>query len=269
VSDLGVSLEAWFDETGVVGLPLPDPVTAAYGGPFALSERVVYGNFVASIDGVAAIAGIRMSSVTISGREPADRFVMGLLRAVSDAVVIGSGTLAEHDGPWTAERVYPPMADLVGPIRAAAAAREAVPTLVVLTGSGKLPTDHPALDHAVIVTTSSGARTMVGLGITDAEVVDLGDADEIDPRAAIAELRARGYERILAEGGPKVMGSMLEASVVDEMFLTISPKLIGGGEGRPPFSDGAKMPEHGSGARLMSLRRSEDYLFLRYGLRAG
>ena len=61
---------------------------------------------------------------------------------------------------------------------------------------------------------------------------------------------------------------MLEASVVDELFLTISPKLIGGGPDRPPLTDGAQGLGLDPSARLLSARRAEDYLFLRYAITA-
>ena len=60
------------------------------------------------------------------------------------------------------------------------------------------------------------------------------------------------------------MGSMLEAGVVEQLFLTISPTLIGGGEERPPFTDGSDLLEGDSETELLSVRRSDDYLFLRY-----
>ena len=62
------------------------------------------------------------------------------------------------------------------------------------------------------------------------------------------------------------MGAMLEASAVDQLFLTISPKLIGGGPERSPLTDETDLLEREVGARLLSIRRSEDYLFLRYDL---
>ncbi len=62
------------------------------------------------------------------------------------------------------------------------------------------------------------------------------------------------------------MGSMLEASVVEQLFLTISPKLIGGASGRVPLTDGADLLDQTPGAKLLSLRRSAEYLFLRYEL---
>ena len=263
MTDLGVRLVPLHDDAGTHHVDLPDEIEAAYGGPFALPERIVYGNFVTSIDGIAAIAGIEMSSAAISGGEPADRFMMALLRSVADAVVVGSGTLREHDGPWTAERAFPAGADLFRRARAEICRSEA-PTLVVVTGSGELRPDHPALGTAAIMTTSAGARTMAERRIRAGEVIDLGEAEEPDPRDVIDALRERGHRRILTEGGPSLMGSMLEAEVVEQLFLTISPKLVGGGPGRPPLSAQTDLLGVGSAAHLMGVRRSGDFLFLRY-----
>jgi riboflavin biosynthesis pyrimidine reductase len=263
VTDLGVRLVPLHDEAGTHRVDLPEELEAAYGGAFALPDRIVYGNFVASIDGVAAIAGIEMSSAAISGGEPADRFMMALLRSLADAIVVGSGTLREHEGPWTAERAFPAGANLFRRARAETSRSEA-PALVVVTGSGELRSDHPALGAATVVTTSAGARTIAERRIHAGEVIDLGEGEEPDPKAVIAALRERGHQRILTEGGPSLMGSMLEAEVVDQLFLTISPKLVGGGPGRPPLSDQTDLLDVGSSPRLMGIRRSGDFLFLRY-----
>jgi riboflavin biosynthesis pyrimidine reductase len=95
------------------------------------------------------------------------------------------------------------------------------------------------------------------------EVVETGSAEDVDARSAIAQLRDRGFDRILTEGGPRLMGSMLDAGVVDELFLTLAPKLLGGGDGRPPLSDETPLDRS---LRLRSTRRSGDFLFLRYAI---
>ena len=261
---LDVHLEAVFDAGGAPDIPVPEEIVSAYGGSFRLPERVVYANFVSSIDGVAAIGGVEMSSAEISGGA-ADRFVMALLRAVADAVVVGAGTVREHDGPWTAEKAFPPGAEILSRLRAGISASES-PTLVVVTASGELPAEHPALADAIVVTTSAGTRSLAEGGARVGEVIDVGDADRVDGAVAIDRLRERGYQRILTEGGPRLMGAMLESSAVDQLFLTISPKLIGGGPERPPLTDETDLLERAVGARLLSIRRSDDYLFLRYGL---
>jgi riboflavin biosynthesis pyrimidine reductase len=264
VTEPGVQLEALFEAAGEPLVPLPKGLEAAHGGPFWLPQRIVFGNFVSSIDGVAAVAEIEMSSVEISGGAPADRFMMALLRAVADAVVVGAGTLREHGGPWTAEKAFPAAADALRRLRNDLSSVEA-PTLVVVTASGELPADHPSLGDAVVVTTSSGARTLSHRNVPCAEVIDVGDANDVDGRVAIDRLRERGFHRILTEGGPKLMGSMLEAGAVDHLFLTISPKLIGGGSGRSPLTDEVDLLDSG-GMRLLGVRRAEDFLFLRYEL---
>jgi riboflavin biosynthesis pyrimidine reductase len=265
VTDLDVRLDPLLEDAGPPRFELPAELEAAYGGSFGLPEELVYGNFVTSVDGVAAIGGVRESSAAISGGEPADRFVMALLRSAADVVVVGSGTLKEHAGPWTAGRAFPAGVGLFRRARAAIAST-VDPTLVVVTASGALPLDHPALGTAVVVTTSAGAGEIVERGIACAEVIDLGEADEVDPRATVEWLRDRGHRRILTEGGPSLMGSMLEASVVDQLFLTISPTMIGGGPGRQPLSDETDLRDPDRRLRLMSVRRSEGYLFLRYAI---
>jgi riboflavin biosynthesis pyrimidine reductase len=262
VTGSAVRLDPLHDEAEGPALPLAAEVETSYGGPFRLREHVVYGNFVTSVDGVAALGGVAMSSAAISGGAPADRFVMALLRGAADAVVVGAGTLREHGGPWTAERAFPPDADRFREVRAAIGAAPS-PTLVVVTATGELPADHPALPDAVVVTTASGARTIASRGVPCREVIETTSGSKVDARAAIAQLRDRGSARILTEGGPRLMGSLLGAGVVEELFLTLSPKLLGGGEGRPPLTDGNPLD---SSLRLLSARRSDHYLFLRYAI---
>ncbi|MGO4756694.1 hypothetical protein AB4212_50220, partial [Streptomyces sp. 2MCAF27] len=90
----GESLEVLYEGPGLPCWRLPPALAALYGGDLGFTEPCVYANFVASLDGVVALGPeYRHSGSTISGREPADRFTMGLLRACANAVVIGAGTL--------------------------------------------------------------------------------------------------------------------------------------------------------------------------------
>jgi riboflavin biosynthesis pyrimidine reductase len=65
------------------------------------------------------------------------------------------------------------------------------------------------------------------------------------------------------------MGSMLAASVIDELFLTVSPRLFGGGPGRPPLTGGTPLGDLGIAPEVVSVRRAGDHLLLRYRLRPG
>jgi len=265
VTDLGVTIDALLDEARFPAVDLHPEVEAAYGGPLGLPEDVVYANFVASIDGVAAISGITTSSALISGGGAADRFVMALLRSAADAVIVGSGTLREHDGPWTAEHAFPRGAqqfERSGSDRSASSE----PQLVVTTRRGDLRIDHPALAGSLVASTTRGARSVADRGAGRLEVLDLGDTDEIDPRALVVALRERGHRRILTEGGPRWMGSMLAAAAVDQLFLTVAPSMLGGGSGRVPLSGERDLRTTDHDARLIGVRTSADYLFVRYAL---
>jgi riboflavin biosynthesis pyrimidine reductase len=69
---------------------------------------------------------------------------------------------------------------------------------------------------------------------------------------------------MLHEGGPTLLAAMLAAGLVDELFLTVSPLLVGGGE--PSVVEGTAF-EHPRGMQLQSVLSHESYLYLRYALR--
>ena len=93
-------------------------------------------NFVSTIDGVVAIPSVPRSSQLIADGDDDDRFVMALLRAVSDVIVIGSGTLhASPNSLWTPSRPYPEAQASFAELRRRLKL-SASPDLAVLTGSG-------------------------------------------------------------------------------------------------------------------------------------
>jgi riboflavin biosynthesis pyrimidine reductase len=93
-----------------------------------------------------------------------------------------------------------------------------------------------------------------------AEVIVAGDRD-VDLALALEALDARGYRRVLAEGGPSLNGQLAAAGLLDELCLTVSP-LVVGGEAKRILSGGA--PVAGSRWRLCSLCEGDGFLFLRY-----
>src|SRR6058998_3126635 len=97
--------EVLAEADGLPELELPDELRDRYGGPLGFEEPRLVANFVSSIDGIVAIPTLPRSNSLISAGSEADRFVMGLLRAVADAVLVGSGTLhAWPNALWTPER---------------------------------------------------------------------------------------------------------------------------------------------------------------------
>src|SRR6185503_9164112 len=99
------------------------------------------------------------------------------------------------------------------------------------------------------------------------DVVPVNDGDWVDLRAALAALRARGHARVLSEAGPTLFGSLLADGLVDELFLTLSPVLAGrlGAGSRLGLVEGVELlPQAHLAPRLVSVRRADRHLFLRY-----
>ena len=105
----------------VEGLPrfdLPDDLARLYGGGLGFEPPCVFANFVQTIDGVVSIPDVPRSNALIAAESDADRFVMGLLRAFADAILVGSGTmLASPQGTWLPDRVHPPGAEAFAELR--------------------------------------------------------------------------------------------------------------------------------------------------------
>lgn len=220
-----------------------------------------------SADGVVALGSKPSAGSSISGRDPADRFLMGLLRACAGAILLGMGTLRSTPGHhWTPEHVYPDLADSFADLRAALGLRPR-PRLVLVTASGDVPVSHPAVvGGATIVTTSHGARALERRLPDSCDVIELGERGEVDLGGAVAALHQRGYRTILTEGGPHVMGELVQRALLDEAFLTLSPVLAGRGEEeRLGMIAGVELlPERGVWTQLLSARRHRNFLFLRY-----
>jgi riboflavin biosynthesis pyrimidine reductase len=210
---------------------------------------VLYANFVASLDGVVAFEpGVTQSAGrVISGGHPADRYLMGLLRACADAIVVGAGTArdeAEHE--WTPERADPSAAADFAAVRQRLGLPEKAPVFIV-SGSGRVDPQSHAAQTSTVVTAG---------------------APRLDLTELIASLRGQGHRRILTEGGPRLMGGLLEAGLVDELFLSVAPVIAGrDGPDRRGLAEGAKLlPERDERWRLLTAHRADDMLFLRYGL---
>jgi riboflavin biosynthesis pyrimidine reductase len=263
-------LEPLFETSKLPEFDLPVALAEAYGGPLGFSQPRLYANFVASLDGVVAIPGDIQSNQMISAHSVADRFVMGLLRACADAVLVGAGTmLASPRTLWTAEHAYPPVAPLYGKLRRSRG-RPPRPTLAVLSGSGLVDPRHPALEEGALVLTSvRGAARLRGRLPRATTILAVGAEAHVDPVAAVEALRRRGHELILSEGGPTAFGALVAAGVVDELFLTTSPLLAGRSPGspRPALVQHAEfLPGTTVEGRLLTLRRAGSHLFARYQL---
>jgi len=262
---LPAPLELLFEPPGLPAFDLPDALGNEYGGTLGFEATRTFANFVATVDGVTAIPSVPQSNKLIAGGSASDRFVMGLLRACADAVVVGSGTLsASPGGRWTPEQAFPAAGEAFAELRARLGLAP-LPELVVLTARGTLDPGHPALARALVLTTDAAADGLREQLPEDTEIVPVGPA--LDMSEAWALLRSRGAARILSEGGPHVLGSQVAEGLVDELFLTVSPLIVGRalGDERLALAEGADLLP-GVEGRLLGIRRDDGHLFLRYGL---
>jgi riboflavin biosynthesis pyrimidine reductase len=262
-------IERLFERDGLPRFELPRGLATLYGGDFGLSRPRVYANFVASIDGVVALSGDGESGRVVSGASEPDRFVMGLLRAVADAVLVGAGTFRKaHADRWHADAIYPGAGPLFADLRRQLGLRPQ-PLLVVATASGAIDVAQPALRDALILTSRAGAERLRGALPAGARVRAIdGQPDEqpIAARALIEVLRAEGLGAILTEGGPSLFGELMAAGLVDELFVTSSPRLFGRWPGDERKSLVAGSDLGGRVLDLASVRRHGSHLFLRYTL---
>jgi riboflavin biosynthesis pyrimidine reductase len=262
-------LERLFEVDSLAGVPLPAALALLYDGDLELADTCLYANFVATLDGMVAIPTLRNSNTFIAGDNDADRFVMGLLRACADAVLIGSGVLrASPRGTWRADAIYPPAAGEYAALREALDL-PAAPEIAVLTGSGSIDPEHPLLaSGALVLTSTAGAARLAAAVPETTTVLALADEETIDLRLVVAALHDRGHRRILSEAGPHTFGGLLEAGLVDELFLTSSPLLVGDAGPGSRFSlvEGADLVPAPTQARLLSVRRHGSHLFARYAL---
>ena len=235
----------------------------------AIPEGSVYANFVSSIDGIVALeGGTAPSGGIISGRNEADRFVMGLLRAFADAVVVGAGTFRAEGGKalWTPDYIFPAAAEAFGDLRRALR-REQTPRLVIIAGSGDLDPSARALETGALVLTTAKSAQRLGTILPKAsEVRAISDADPIDVDDIFKALHAEGYRTILSEGGPRLFGQLVSKDRVDELFLTVSPVIEGQGDQSFGLIRGVEFGRTPKRSRLRSVRRHESHLFLRYAL---
>jgi riboflavin biosynthesis pyrimidine reductase len=258
-----------FERTDLPDYVLPEELRRLYGR-LGFADRVVYSNFVSSLDGVVALGSGISSGSIISAKNPADRFLLALLRACADAVVIGAGTMRATPGHiWTPAHVFPDLAAEFAALRKTLGLSYE-PRLVLLTATGDLDFKHPALvKGAIILTTKAVAKEIATRLPPACEVIALGAGKTLEIKHAFGELTKMGFDVVLTEGGPTLMGELIKAGLLDEMFLTISPVVAGRSkEPRLGMVEGVELlPRATVSSRLLSARRADDYLFVRYSLR--
>ncbi len=186
----------------------PDaPLREVYAAPEGPWLRA---NMVSTVDGASTGANGTSRSINTE----ADQVVFDLLRDLSDAIVVGAGTLRTEQ--------YRPNPK----------------PIVVVSRSGAVPTGMlgPGSDQVLLATCSAadslGDSTEL---LGDDNVMVLG-SHRVDLARMRAELLERGYRHLLSEGGPHLLRDLLDQGCVDEVDTTIAPRLVCGRH--PRITDG-------------------------------
>ena len=211
-------------------------------------------NFVASADGHAAFRG---RSRWLS--DDADREMFHGLREHVDAVIAGTGTLRS-------ERYGRMVRDSERRRRRAASGLNPEPLAVVVSRSGDVPTDIPLFSDPgsrVVVFTPETLETSTLAAQPEVVRVDPG---ELTLTTVMRRLRSSYDVRsLLCEGGPTLFGALLQEDLVDELFVSLAPKVTGGGNA-PAISAGPELAELCALSIVWALEL-EGTLYLRYAVR--
>jgi riboflavin-specific deaminase-like protein len=197
------------------GLPDAASLETEYLAP---SARHVRANFAVSIDGMVSVGG---RSSPLSG--PADRAAFMAMRAVTDVILVGAGTVrAENYGPVRLE-------DGVSE-RRQARGQEALPTLAIVSNRADLEATARVFSGGakpLLLTSAKAAATRADLAPL-AELLVCGD-EAVDLTQGLGALRERGLGRVLCEGGPTLLDSLIQSELLDELCCTTAPALVGSG----------------------------------------
>jgi riboflavin biosynthesis pyrimidine reductase len=223
---------------------LLDPVYAPYGKlgfPQPPAERPwVFANFVQTLDGITSLLGRDASGQDIAQSEE-DRWLMDLLRAHADAVLMGLGTL-QLERNLGRPRPRGPVFRIVEPTlqQLRAKLRRGVERNIFVTGSGRIQFsefavfDGDRVDTAVI-TSPEGSRNLLAQRESHphVKIIVTGQGNTVDLAAALRELRSSmGVRYLLCEGGPRLYTDLLRNGLLDEKFLTVAP--LDAGQELPP-----------------------------------
>jgi riboflavin biosynthesis pyrimidine reductase len=226
-----------------------------YGYPPDLDRCWVRANMIGSVDGGATVEG-RAGGLAGAG----DRALFKALREVADVVLVGAGTVR-------AENYSGAQMSIASRHARQARGQAEIPPIAVVTASGALEPTSRLFTHSetppLIFTTNTSFVATRERVQGRADVFDASTSDPIvvDPTAVLAQLAQRGLHRVLCEGGPTLLGAIVERGMLDELALTVAPMLVAGGaprivRGRSHVSTGLRI-DH-------ILTDDDGYLYLRY-----
>jgi riboflavin biosynthesis pyrimidine reductase len=207
---------------------------------------------IAGVDGATAIGGVSGGLGC-----PADQQLFQLNRAFADVILVAAGTMrAEGYGPA-------PMPPALQDERRARG-QDPVPPIAVVSRSCSFEWDAPfftdAVARPIVITAGRAPEVSRARAAAVADLVVAGH-DGVDLVAALATLKERGLRRVAAEGGPSLNGALARVGLIDEVCLTVSPRLVAGDSKRVLVGEELDVPQS---LGLTSACREGAFLFLRY-----
>lgn len=232
-------------------------LAAAYAYPETAQDAPqpwLRANMVSSLDGAAQHEG---RSQPLSSA--ADMRIFGTLRALADVVLVGAETVRQEG--YRPARVRTEFA-----AARAAAGQDPVPAVAIVSASLELDFSLPLFTSPLVPTLLLTGATAAPDRIAAAEragarVLVAGEGAGVEPVRAIRALAGLGHTRLLTEGGPRLLGQLIAADVLDELCLTLSPTLTAGGAQRIAGGPSVAVPHRFA---LASLLEEDGFLFGRY-----
>ncbi len=218
--------------------PFDDPAFAPYGNfgfpPAPAGRPWIYNNFVQSLDGIISLLGEYASGGYIS-QSAEDRWLMDLLRAHADGLILGMTTLEEEKrarGPESRGIVFQVVDPALQALRKRLGKQRERNIFVTRAENLDLSQfkvfDGDLVDAAIVTSPAGAERLRARAQKPNVAIVSAGEGEQLDLPMAIAKLREElGIEHLLCEGGPTLYGSLARAGLIDEKFLTVSPVEVG------------------------------------------
>ncbi|MBP7843999.1 MAG: RibD family protein [Proteobacteria bacterium] len=207
---------------------------------------IVFSNLAISLDGKIADRSFPSRSLGT----PYDRRMMQKIRNRADVVIIGSKTLETMKKPAKKTKDKASFSELVN---------------AVVTSSGKLPKNIPFWNDNTVIryvfTTQKGYRNALDSCKDRAFVVIAGESKVEIPKL-LKVLAQCNLNKVLVEGGGDLMASFAEANSLNELYVTLTPWLIGGAA-NPTLIDGVGLKKW-LPLRLKSLKRVGNELYFHY-----
>ncbi|MFD3374638.1 MULTISPECIES: pyrimidine reductase family protein [unclassified Streptomyces] len=235
-----------------------EELAAAYAYPSGAGagrpEPWLRANMVSTLDGAAQHDG---RSQPISSA--ADMRIFGTLRGLADVVVVGAETVRQEGyRPARAREDFAALREAAG--------QGPAPAIAVVSASldldFSLPLFTSPLVPTLVLTGAAAAPDRIAAAEkAGAQVVTAGDGTGVDPARAVRALAERGLYRLLTEGGPRLLGQLVAAGVLDELCLTVSPMLTAGDAQRIAGGPPVAVPRR---FELTSLLEEAGFLFSRY-----